>query len=266
MIYIFRKDSTQSGSALAEELLAIRLRDISRVANPTKDDLLVCWGNSAPPGWPGRVLNGGPHPSKIEAVGRLQLAGVPTINITTTRPTSKRPEFNLQAGLLDEQAGQRLKAELEAWLSAPVQPAEGWIPRSAVHEDGSDLIASPIRPDFWVQRETFQNEFRVHSFRGKSIRAGVKVPRRDDEWVKLGQNPHPWIKAWRTGWHVGGNSGVTDQMRSVAHAAVSALGLDFGAVDIGQRSDGSFIVLEVNREPGIDTGVIEAYAGAIAAL
>lgn len=53
-------------------------------------------------------------------------------------------------------------------------------------------------------------------------------------------------------------------MREISHAAVKALGLDFGAVDIGKKEDGSYIVLEVNRMAGIENeNTMLAYARAI---
>jgi glutathione synthase/RimK-type ligase-like ATP-grasp enzyme len=52
-------------------------------------------------------------------------------------------------------------------------------------------------------------------------------------------------------------------MREIAAAAVTALGLDFGAVDLAQRPDGTLFVLEVNRAPGVEAGTAVAYAQAI---
>ena len=51
--------------------------------------------------------------------------------------------------------------------------------------------------------------------------------------------------------------------RDLAHRACEALGLQFGAVDIGEQVDGSLVVLEVNRAPGLEDGTVARYAGAI---
>jgi glutathione synthase/RimK-type ligase-like ATP-grasp enzyme len=44
---------------------------------------------------------------------------------------------------------------------------------------------------------------------------------------------------------------------------VKALGLTFGAVDLGLTPTGKFKILEVNRAPGIEGSTIEAYVKAI---
>ncbi len=122
------------------------------------------------------------------------------------------------------------------------------------------MLNPPDNPDYWVKVEKFVDEFRVHSFLGKSLRAGPKrvIPGRVD--------PHPWIKSEDGGWAIT-YTGVTPDVRELAHKAVNALNLDFGAVDIGKREDGSLVVLEVNRAPGLDEGgCAAAYAAAIEVL
>ena len=56
---------------------------------------------------------------------------------------------------------------------------------------------------------------------------------------------------------------VKQRHRDIAHQAIQALGLQFGAVDIGERADGSLLVLEVNRAAGVEGGTVEAYARAV---
>jgi glutathione synthase/RimK-type ligase-like ATP-grasp enzyme len=41
---------------------------------------------------------------------------------------------------------------------------------------------------------------------------------------------------------------------------VSALGLDFGAVDVALRKDGVPVVWEVNKAPGLEGGSLKKYA------
>jgi len=136
-------------------------------------------------------------------------------------------------------------------------PVAGWLPRVAHHAGGKDLLMSPEHPDYYVRREEIATEYRCHSFMGRSIRGGRKVHR--DGFP----NPHPWIRSWEAGWRIAYDGSIRQRHRDIAHRAVRALGLDFGAVDIGERADGSVFVLEVNRAPGIEAGTIEAYARAI---
>lgn len=134
----------------------------------------------------------------------------------------------------------------------PVPDGE-WLGRLNSHIAGNDLLNPPARPDFYVKKETLVAEYRVHSFRGVSIRAGKKIP-------VEGGSTHPWVRSSVGGWKISydGRS-VKQRHRDIAHEAVKALGLDFGAVDLAEKSDGSLIVLEVNRAPGLDGGTITQY-------
>lgn len=180
-------------------------------------DIVICWGEALEGS---RVLNGAPLRSKLRDAQILAEASVPTIQVSLTH-------------------------------------REGWLGRSTHHIGGNDLLRPIANPAFWVKRENIEEEFRVHSFLGRSIRAGRKIPRD-------GMDPHEWIRSWDGGWRIAYLPGsVGPAHRDLAHRAVKALGLDFGAVDIGRKKGGDLIVLEVNRAPGIEGGTVERYADAI---
>ena len=82
-----------------------------------------------------------------------------------------------------------------------------------------------------------------------------------------GREAHPWIRSYEGGWRVL-YDGISSKKkhRELAHRAVAALGLDFGAVDIGEAANGTLTVLEVNRAPGIEGGTVDAYAKALKGL
>lgn len=90
-------------------------------------------------------------------------------------------------------------------------------------------------------------EYRVHIFNGKSIRISEK--RFDDDTKKNYTTAKP-------------GDVPLSKVRNAAKAAVSAVGLDFGAVDIlarGDRNDEVF-VLEVNAAPGLGGSMPKLYA------
>lgn len=90
-----------------------------------------------------------------------------------------------------------------------------------------------------------EREYRVHIFQGKSIRISEKVFNPDGTYTtgKPGD-----IKLRR--------------VREAAKLAVSAVGLDFGAVDILARGDENdeVFVLEVNAAPGLGGSMPKLYA------
>lgn len=276
------------------ELLNRRLR---------QGDTVVCWGESftGPAGV--RVLNGTAIQNKLTDAIRLREAGVLTIEVSRTRPQAvvvpppPQPApvdpaiaawvraSELATELVDlgiprdyrarpvRDGVSELLRELNALNAiiinpapaappAPpvvIQPVGEWLPRSASHVGGNDLLnPRPNTADFWVKKENFTREFRVHTFNGKTIRAAVKVPRPDVA------NPHPWIRSWDGGWKMSyDGETVRQRHRDAAHNAVRALNLTFGAVDIGERADGTVVVLEVNRAPGLEGGTITKYADAV---
>lgn len=243
--YVFCPRKSEGAFELVKALGAVRLRrfdgmdfwDKNRRFKLSPEDAIICWGANCPDLDGVRVLNGSSGlVNKYEEIMTLSRAGVPTIGIFPKNPG--RP---------------------------------GWYARTENHIGGSDLLSGLVQGDYWVQRDTFVNEYRIHSFAGRSLRAGRKVIREgfrpmpeSQAWRPDAHMAHPWIKSFDGGWRIrydGFQS--TAAMRSVAHMAVKALGLTFGAVDIGEKEDGTFRVFEVNRAPGIEGNTIASYAEAI---
>ena len=289
MLYVYRRASSTGARSLAEALNGIRMRNTERLqARVRNGDRVVMWGEHIPTIAGVQFLNNVPLRNKFEDATRLREAGVNTIEVSRTRPVQAPatpppdPLVDLwEEGieLADAFAGtepartnvskeglQELLVAIQAIqraqnAAAPVAvavPAANWVPRLFNHTGGADLLTPPATPEFFVKKEEFVNEYRVHSFLGKSLRAGKKAPREDF------RNPHAWVRSWDGGWRIV-YDGVTvkQRHRDIAHQAVAALGLQFGAVDIGERRDNSLAVLEVNRAPGLEGGTVDAYVRAI---
>lgn len=250
-----------------------------------------------------RILNGAPFRTKYDDAVALRQANVPTVEVSRTRPVAQPvvDQAAVQARLNTIQAAQAAinnraarivqalaernggnftafdtqvaalrdeRARLAGAEAVPVpapRPAQvdgNWVGRANSHVGGADLLTPPATPDYFVKKLNLVREFRVHSFLGKSIRAGMKI-RRDDFTGQV----HPWVRSWDGGWRISYSNGetnpITNAHRELAHRAVNALGLQFGAVDLGQLENGSLIVLEVNRAPGIEAGTPPKYARAI---
>lgn len=289
MITIYREQPSESANALADALDGCRVRRERHIYNYPGHPV-VFWGDFSAQTPAGPTLNRVPVGNKVTDAEALTRAGVPTITISRTQPPPHVPATDPAVGpaqALYEAAGDfadlpltqlrsepyraavrdlgQLVARLREQLDQPTPattPIE-WLVRSRHHVGGNDLLYPEDRPvDYWVKREEIVREYRVHSFLGRSIRAGIKVPRENFQPLPV----HPWIRSWDAGWRISyDGQAIRQRHRDIAHAAVRALGLDFGAVDIGERPDGSLFVLEVNRAPGIEAGTIEAYTRAIRA-
>lgn len=299
MIYVFREDASDGARQLAEALGGRRIRTEERMRLRAAD-FVVAWGEHFTHA-AARVLNGAaPIRSKFTDAETLRQANVRTIEVARQAPRAAQPVapddpavaqlrtlFDLvddftdfsedllnnrpvaiprtdvyRASLNDLQtalSNYRALVARPAPVAPPAPPVGEWVGRTNNHTGGRDLLAPPRTPDYFVKKETFANEYRVHSFLGRSIRAGKKVHRTDFTGTRS-----PWVRSWDGGWKISyDGASVRQRHRDIAHAAVRALGLDFGAVDIGETADGTLIVLEVNRAPGLEGGTVTAYANAI---
>lgn len=295
MIYVYRRHRSTGARELAEALGGRRVRE---VPNLVPGDTLICWGETVNPRTPPgvRVVNGAAITSKFMDARRLLQAGVPTVEVAQTRPTAP-PPTPLPAPGPDPARGIWTEAQdaaeafadtefartpvsvraaadlvglftrLQTALGAPppVQrpprpaplPQGEWLARSNAHIGGTDLLRPPARGDYYSKKENLVEEYRLHMFNGRSIRAGRKVPRD-------GMQPHPWIRSYDGGWRINYDGFQSTQaQRGLAARACDALGLTFGAVDMGVKADGTLLVLEVNRAPGLEGGTVTSYATAI---
>lgn len=251
-LYIYCPRKSDGAYELVKALEGVRLRrfdgmdfwDRTKRLELSENDVIICWGGNLPEIEGLRILNSVPkHLNKFEEVSLLAASGVPSVALLRNEDIG------------DYQNGIRY----------------GYLPRTNNHEGGADLLfPKPKNADFWTRKEAFTNEYRVHSFDGRSIRAGVKVVRdgftlvtKDKEWKPNANLAHPWVRSFDGGWRIKYDGFQSnDKLRNIAHKAIKSLGLTFGAVDIGEVS-GGYKIIEVNRAPGIEGGTLTAYVNAI---
>lgn len=123
-----------------------------------------------------------------------------------------------------------------------------------------ELVSAPL----YTAGVDVAREVRVHVFKGTVIDFAQKKRMsserlRDEEIEEADDN----IRSHGRGW-VFARSGVevSDAVKDVAIRAVSALGLDFGAVDIAITPQGVAKIYEVNSAPGLEGTTLESYSRA----
>lgn len=288
MLYIYRRRNSTGARDLAEGImlgvegvrgLQARRTKGQALQGLTQNDQVICWGDhfAAPAGV--RTLNNVEPLSKFAEAKLLKEKGVATVEVSRTRPAvaaARRqafaePTFQFPVGrdfnatnitqltqMINDFTNRRNLA-YNAWQNQPQVPTQEWLARRNNHVGGNDLLEGLREGEFYSKKENIVEEYRLHMFRGKSIRAGRKVANATRPDGRTA--PHQWIRSYDAGWVIrydGFES--TKPMRKLARAALKALGLDFGAIDIGKKADGTLIVLEVNRAPGVEGGTVEAYA------
>ncbi len=288
---------SEGARELAESLPmnARRIQDLSRAhfgEGVRAGDFVICWGDHFNPVNGVKTLNNLPVTSKYNDALKLKEKGIATVEVSQNRPVARQVAAAVDplAQLLED-AEEKFEAFLGARrvrgpvlrdglselrtlvdklvaanntpapVAQPVAVQGEWVGRMNNHIGGNDLLAPPAAPDFYSKKETLVEEYRLHIFQGKSIRAGVKVKRDGFE-----NRAHAWVRSFEGGWRIKYDDFKSKKaMRELAVKAVEALGLNFGAVDLGKKADGTYIVLEVNRAPGLEGGTTEAYSGAVAA-
>lgn len=249
-VYVYCPRKSGGAFELVKALGAIRLRKFDGESfwergKPTQlksDSAVICWGAHLPSLDGVKVFNSlETRINKFQEIQKFQAAGISTI-----------------------QAGENAGAPTGSYIAA------GWLARKFDHVGGDDLLlgSKKIDADYWVKKDTFTQEIRIHSFMGRSIRAGEKVIRDGfkladsvSSWRPNANLAHPWIRSFDGGWRINYDSfKSTAAQRKIAHTAVKVLGLMFGAVDIAYSSNyGSWLVLEVNSAPGLEGNTTTAY-------
>jgi glutathione synthase/RimK-type ligase-like ATP-grasp enzyme len=127
-------------------------------------------------------------------------------------------------------------------------------------ENGIPLPAAPLYTVYNKKAE----EYRVHVMAGEVIDVAQKKKKREVDNEEVDYQ----IRSYDNGW-VFCRDGVDcpQPVRDAAVAAVSCLGLDFGAVDVGWNlKRESAFVFEVNTAPGIEGTTLERYNEGLRAL
>lgn len=124
-----------------------------------------------------------------------------------------------------------------------------------------DLLEAPLYTKYIKK----QHEYRIHVFQGRVIDIQQKRKRREVSNDEVNYQVRNHINGWvfcRDNIHE-----PDESLMDMSIRAVSALGLDFGAVDvIWNRNRQQGYVLEVNTAPGLEGTTLGKYVGAIQSL
>lgn len=173
--------------------------------------------------------------NKVAAFNALRLAEVKTVEYTTDRELAlnwNQNEIVYERGTLTGHSGEGITVRL---------PREG-IADAPLYTKG---IQGPRR------------EWRVHVFEGVITYVQKKIRRNGYRDLSTYRED---IRNHHTGWVYSSNfqDAPPDQVLIQAHKAVSALGLNFGAVDLISKNTNAW-VLEVNTAPGLTGTTLETY-------
>ena len=225
-------------------------------------DVIVNWGSSAIPApviGNARVLN---HPTAValasnkrQSFDAFRANDVQTVEHTTDRSEAQR--WLADGGIV--YARTRLSGHSGEGIVVCKAPGTA-LPDLGDVEVSETLVTAQL----YTKGETRQRrEFRVHVAGG--VISHVQQKKRSEGW-RENANYSNVVRNYHTGWiYALADVRVNDAGRANAIAAVAALGLDFGAVDIITRGEEAW-VLEVNTAPGLSGTNMEHYVRNLTAL
>lgn len=234
------KMGSASSKALANALSVLRVR-------PTYDarrrDVIINWGNSRP----SAILHAEHDLNKHSAIALA---------------CDKLKTFKKLTGLGFE--------DVPDWTAHP-EEAEEWLQdghkvycRTTLtgHSGNGIVIVEPsnvlVNAPLYTKATKHKYEFRVHVFKGEVLDVQQKKKRLDYS------GPSTGIRNFANGFiYARADVRIPECVTTAGVNAVTTLGLDFGAVDIGYRErDNKAFVFEVNTAPGLVGTTLDKYTQA----
>jgi len=274
---------SESARILKEELNAMIIKTEGSRYRHRWHNIVINWGNST------RIeqLSGVSMLNNPEAVAiasnklftfeALQLAEVPAVPFTVD--TDLAQEWVDEGGVvfvrhqLHGHSGAGIQvvrpdehsAELDAIAGRLALIGQEYLSGQVMDELLAVNPSVPAAPLYTRGIENY-GEYRVHVFGGEIILYQKKSRKVDEDGeVVTPEGGEVDVRNLASNWiYRTGNLNRLERIEELAISAITALGLDFGAVDIIMNEDKEVMVLEINSAPGIsNTETREAYVTAI---
>lgn len=253
-LLVYSPRPSKGARVLAKALKARKVGEKKLYERDADKLVVVNWGSSHLPGWKhGRLLN---HPDsvrgaihKTRCLETLKKAEIPHLDFTTNPKVAKTWAGEgrvIARTLLTSHSGNGI----------------------VVVEQGGEVPNAPLYTRYYPKT----HEFRVHVVRDKVVDFVQKKAR-------TGSEPNRTVRTHNNGWVYAHEDIVLSAADRIAIDdacvnTVSALGLDFGAVDVlvrlrkgSNRKMLDFKIAEVNTAPGLEnTQTIDAYSNSLKEL
>lgn len=237
---------------LAEELGGSRILPENSRYRPRRSDVVVNWGRSNLPDYDGPTVYNKPEAvalaiNKYLSFKCFEAEGVPTVEWTTHARAAhgwvEEGDPSVPAGF--------------ARTSITGRGGEGIVPFYHGTEYSHEGEPWP-RAELYTRYFKRKAEYRVHVWRDQIIDVQQKKKRR-------GVYADPYVRSYDNGWvFCRGGVEAPQCVLDACIAAVRALGLDFGGVDVGYNAHHNrAAVFEVNSAPGIEGTTIDKYVGVL---
>lgn len=248
------KIGSASATLLSRALGGLKLRPNGTYL-PRSGDFIINWGSSAIPPWFDRI-------DQIRArLGTFTFLNKPTCVLNAS---NKLRTFRIlqEAGVAvpEFQDARMFASDWEGTVYARHILTGHSGAGIEVIAPGTDML--PNAP-LYVKGIENHGEYRVHVVNGQVIDY-IKKRRRNGEPATEEQLA---VRNLANGWvYTRENLRRLERIEQLAISAVSALGLDFGAVDIIKDENGDVFVLEVNTACGMSETTLNSYVSAFSSM
>ncbi len=254
MIYIYPyKMGSKSAKALREGLSSILGYRVKFVKpdgrfNPRRKDRVINWGCTIYPKWELSYKDTN-HPQNIEMAANKLLAFKELKRRGVDHPEWTEDINEARNWFTKKGTTVLCRTKLNGHSGAGI----------VIADTVDKLVAAPL----YVKYKKKRHEYRVHVINGRVVDVQQKKRRNgfrdNEEFTTLIRNiDHGWVYT---------REGITpdQRLRDIGIAAVKALDLSIGAVDIIYNElEDKYYVLEINTAPGIEGTTITKYVEALA--
>lgn len=239
------KQISLSAIDLSRKIGALRINIRNQTFSPRKEHIIVNWGNSSD------------YAHKLEKSVAVMLNRPEAVGIAV----NKLAFYDLcSRNKLPGPTWTTLKKQAQEWAQDHVVVARTLVKASQgrgiiIVEKGGEVPDAKVYTLYSPKRD----EFRVHVARGKIVDIQQKKLRNgiQEKNYKVRSHANGWIFA---------RNGIKcpEVCQKAALDVMGAIGLDFGAVDVGyMQSKDKAICYEVNTAPGIEGTTLDIYAKTI---
>ena len=243
------KLGSQSAKALANALNVKRVRD---TYEPRRNDVVINWGNSRAVRYVRTAHDLNKHEAIALASNKLKTFETLTAAGFEHIPRYCTSQYDASNMLyIATNGGEDLgKESIYCRTSLTGHSGSGIV----IAKNTYQFVEAPL----YTLGTKHKHEFRVHVFKGKVIDVQQKKRRLDYT------GPNTGIRNHSNGYiYARVDVDVPPLLLSSSIQAVTLLGLDFGAVDVGYRErDSRVFVFEVNTAPGLVGTTLDKYANA----
>jgi len=254
------KSAKRLVASLKEKKINAVLADNSDF-EPTKGDIIIGWGSGNWPEWKSRARNQEVtwlNPSNVicDSVDKVQSFKLFRAAKVACPPTTD--QYALAKRWLNEGHSVLARMDIEGHDGSGI----------TVMNSPKDFMEAPLYSKY-VEKTW---EYRVHVLNGEAFWSQERHPLEEEDNKFFKKNPDEKIRTTNKGWTLYvANAKIPEICKREAERAIEAIGLDFGAVDIGWKASArgepeSVCIYEVNTAPELSERTCEAYANKFKSL